>query len=165
MTASTTGRVWKFGDHVNTDLILPGFAMFKPLDEQPRYVFEAIRPGWAELVRPGDLVVAGHNFGVGSGRPIGQVLAMTGIVGIIADSFNGLGLRNCINGGVLALPCEEVSQLFEEGETARCHWDTGVVQNTSTGAAIQGRSLPAALIEIASSGGVIALLRRQGLVS
>ena len=56
-------RTWKFGDNINTDLILPGFAMLKPMQEQAQYAFHANRPGWVDMVKQGDIVVGGSNFG------------------------------------------------------------------------------------------------------
>ena len=68
------GRVWKFGDDVNTDLIFPNRAFREPLAAQHRFVFSANRPGWIDAVQPGDLIVAGQNFGMGSGRPVGRLV-------------------------------------------------------------------------------------------
>ena len=98
------GRVWKFGENINTDLIFPQSAFRIPVAEQKRLVFSAIRPDWAAQVVPGDLIVGGRNFGTGSGRPVGKVLSECGIVGLAADSINGLCIRNCINYSFPALP-------------------------------------------------------------
>ena len=68
-----TGRVWKFGDQINTDLIMPNSSFRLPEKERSRMAFSAIRPGWADMVRPGDLIIGGQNFGLGSGRPVGAV--------------------------------------------------------------------------------------------
>ena len=77
-------RTWKFGDHINTDLILPGPVMLLPFDEQPKYAFQASRPGWVNLVRSGDILIGGHNFGTGSGRPAARSLKVLGISCIVA---------------------------------------------------------------------------------
>ena len=100
-------RTWKFGDHINTDLILPGPVMLLPFDEQPQYVFQANRPGWAKLVRSGDILIGGHNFGTGSGRPAARSLKVLGISCVVAESINGLFFRNCINYGLYPLECPE----------------------------------------------------------
>jgi 3-isopropylmalate/(R)-2-methylmalate dehydratase small subunit len=161
---STTfeGRVWKFGDDINTDLINPGFALHLPAEERNRHCFSANRPGWADLVRPGDVLVVGRNFGVGSARPIGTIFAELGIVGIVAESFNGLGLRSCINGGMPVLPCPDVSSAFEEGEIANVDWAAGSVQNVSRGNELEGVPLPLALRSIILAGGVEAVLESEG---
>ena len=73
MASTFSGRVWKFGDDINTDLIIPGYALFMPPEEQRRQCFSANRPGWVDEVRPGDVLIAGRNFGVGSARAIGDI--------------------------------------------------------------------------------------------
>jgi 3-isopropylmalate/(R)-2-methylmalate dehydratase small subunit len=118
MEKVTTGKVWKFGHDINTDLVIPNFAVLMPRTEQPQYCFNANRPGWVNEVKPGDILIAGRNFGVGSARNIGDVFVQLGISVVIAESFNGLGLRNCVNLGIPCLPCEGVFELFEEGDVA-----------------------------------------------
>src|SRR5262245_6464080 len=90
MANTFTGKVWKFEDDINTDLVIPGFAVMWTLEEQLPHCFSANRPGWVDEVQPGDVLIAGRNFGVGSARPIGDVLRDNGISGVVADSFNGL---------------------------------------------------------------------------
>lgn len=158
------GRVWTFGDHVNTDLIMPNRAFRLPEAEQPRLVFSANRPGWVDLVRPGDLIVAGENFGMGSGRQIGRLLKACGVEGVVAESVNGLGLRNCVNWSLPAMACPGVRALFEEGQVARVDYATGVVTNLSTGATLAGAPLPPLLVEIVQAGGVIPMLIREDLI-
>lgn len=159
-----SGRVWKFGDGINTDLILPHAALRLPRAEQHRLCFDAIRPGWAGAVRAGDLIVAGRDFGLGSGRPVGAVLRACGIAGLAADSVNGLCLRNCINSGLPVIECAGVSALFEEGDRARIDFVAGRVENLTRGGALEGRALDPFLAEIVAAGGVIPLLVRDGFV-
>ena len=156
------GKVWKFGDDINTDLIIPGFAIFLPRDKQPGHCFSANRPGWVDEVRPGDVLVAGRNFGVGSARPIGDVFVQLGISGIVAESFNGLGLRNCINVGLAVLPCKGIVDAFEEGDIAEVDWTTGAVRNVTKSTKLQGQPVPKALQDIVVAGGVEAVLRNEG---
>ncbi len=156
------GRVWKFGDDINTDLLIPGFAIFMPREEQLRHVMSANRPGWVDEVQPGDVLLSGRNFGVGSARPIGDVIRDLGISGVVAESFNGLGLRNCINVGLPVLPCPGVLDAFEEGDVAEVHWTTGTVKNVTKDVALHGDPLPPALLDIVHAGGVEAVLRREG---
>ena len=165
MEKQHTARVWTFGDDINTDLILPGFALWQPVAEQPRHCFSANRPGWSAQVLPGDLIVAGRNFGTGSGRPIGQVFAGLKIGGIVAESFNGLGMRNCINAGIPVLPCPGIAGAFKEGEIAEVGWRTGLVRNAGTGATVQGVPLPVALQQIVEAGGVFAALKKEGFIA
>lgn len=160
-----TGRVWKFGDDINTDLIIPGFAILLPPDEQTRHCFSANRPGWVDQVSPGDVLLAGRNFGVGSGRAIGDVFVALGISGVVAESFNGLGLRNCINAGLPSLPCPGVLAAFDEGDIAEVDWTSGGVRNVTKDRTLQGQPLPVALQDIVIAGGVEAMLRSEGYLT
>jgi 3-isopropylmalate/(R)-2-methylmalate dehydratase small subunit len=160
--AAIKGRVWKFGDDINTDLVIPGFAIYLPADEQPRHCFSANRPGWVDEVAVGDILLAGRNFGVGSGRPIGEVFARLGIKAVVAESFNGLGLRNCVNVGLPSLPCPGILDAFNEGDIAEVDAVLGVVRNLSTGVSVTGNPLPPAIQEIVDAGGVEARLRASG---
>jgi 3-isopropylmalate/(R)-2-methylmalate dehydratase small subunit len=163
--SSFTGRVWKFGDDINTDLVIPGFAILLPADEQPQHCFSANRPGWVDEVAPGDVLLAGRNFGVGSGRAIGDVFVRLGISGVVAESFNGLGLRNCINVGLPSLPCPGILDVFSEGDVAEVDWISGAVRNVTQDRALQGQPLPPALRDIITAGGVEAMLRADGYLS
>lgn len=159
------GRVWKFGDDINTDLIIPGFAIFFSREEQPRHCFSANRPGWVDEVKPGDVLIAGRNFGVGSARPIGDVFVGLGLGGIVAESFNGLGLRNCINVGLPVLPCDGIVDAFEEGDIAEVDWTTGAVGNLTKSSTLQGQSVPKVLQDIVVAGGVEKMLRDEGYLA
>jgi 3-isopropylmalate/(R)-2-methylmalate dehydratase small subunit len=166
-TTDTTfsGRVWKFGDDIDTDLIIPGYAIFADRDGQIDACMSANRPGWSRQVEPGDVLLAGHNFGVGSGRPIGNVFRYLGLAGILAESFNGLGLRNCINVGLPVLPCLGILEAFEEGDVVEANWTDGHVVNVTKGTELTGQHLPDALQEIIAGGGVERMLRAQGYLS
>lgn len=159
------GRVWMFGDDINTDLVIPGFAVLFPREEQPRHCFSANRPGWVDEVRPGDVLIAGRNFGVGSARSIGDVFVQLGVAAIVAESFNGLGLRNCVNVGLPCVPCQGITAAFEEGDIAEVDWVTGEVRNVTKNTMISGSPVPPALQNIVASGGVEALLRAEGYLA
>jgi hypothetical protein len=102
------GRVWVVGDSVTTDAVYPGFAMKLPIPEAAQHVFYNMRPEWTKEVRPGDIVVAGHNFGLGSSRPVASLFQHLCVQVLIAAEFNSLFLRNCINFG---LPAEPAARL------------------------------------------------------
>jgi 3-isopropylmalate/(R)-2-methylmalate dehydratase small subunit len=159
-----TGRVWKFGDEINTDLIMPQTAFRLPEEQQPPYVFSAIRPGWSELVNPGDIIIGGKNFGLGSSRPIGAVLRVCGIDGLVADSVNGLCLRTLVNFKLPAISCPGVSEAFEEGDIARIDYLSGVVENLTRHRTLQGIPLPKLLGEIVIAGGIMPMLIAEGYV-
>ncbi len=160
-----SGRVWTFGDDINTDLVIPGFAVLLSVEEQLEHCFSANRPGWVDEVEPGDVLVVGRNFGVGSARNIGAIFCALGISGVVAESFNGLGLRNCINAGLPSLPCPGVVDVFDEGDVAHVDWTRGEVVNQTTGATIVGSPIPKQLQQIILGGGVEGVLRREGYLA
>ena len=159
------GRVWKFGNDINTDLVIPNFAILMPADEAPKHCFSANRPGWVDEVRDGDILLAGRNFGVGSGRAIGDVFVRLGISAVVAETFNGLGLRNCINAGLPSLPCQGILEAFDEGDIAEVDAVGGVVRNVTQDRTLEGQPLPPALQEIVSAGGVEQMLRAAGYLA
>lgn len=159
------GRAWCFGDDVNSDLLYPQAAFGLPLDEAVRYVFRANRPGWVDLVQPGDIIVGGRNFGMGSARTAGALLRRLGIAACAADSFASLFFRNGINTGLPVLACPGLSALVAEGDRLRLDLATGVAYNLSTGADAQGAALPPELLETIEGGGVLASLERRGLIA
>jgi len=158
------GKVWLFGDDINTDLIAPTPYIYKPAKEQARHVFEVNRPGWAEQVAPGDILVAGRNFGMGSSRPAPMVLAALSLGCVLADSINALFFRNCVSFGLLALECPDVSRLFKEGERARVSFEDFTVQNLTSGATLKAQPIPPSLISLMRSGGIFPLLEREGFI-
>jgi 3-isopropylmalate/(R)-2-methylmalate dehydratase small subunit len=159
------GRVWTFGDDINTDLVIPSFAQYFTTAEMAPHCFSANRPGWVDQMAPGDVIVAGRNFGVGSGRAIGAVFKQLGVSGIVAESFNGLGLRNCLNEALPVLPCPGVTGAFVEGDVAEVDWTTGDVRNLTQHTSLHGNPIPALLQDIVHSGGVEAVLRAEGFLA
>jgi len=157
-------RTWKFGDHINTDLILPGHVMLMPFDEQPKYVFSANRPGWVNLVTPGDILVAGRNFGTGSGRPGARSLREVGITCLVAESINGLFFRNCVNYGLYAMECPGVTEAFSEGDLAEVDFVDFTVTNSTRGLVLQGTRFPDVLLATIRAGGIYSLMDEQGLL-
>ena len=158
------GRVWKFGDNINTDLMMPNIAYEHPPAEQQKFVFSANRPGWSSEVRAGDIIIGGANFGTGSSRPAAKQVAGLGIAAIIADSINGLFLRNCVNFGLKAFACPGVSRCFEEGDLAVADYRRSIVTNMRTNQSLSGKVLPDSLIALTLSGGIVPLLRSEGLL-
>jgi 3-isopropylmalate/(R)-2-methylmalate dehydratase small subunit len=165
MASIVKGKVWKFGDDINTDLVIPGFAVLLPAKEQARHCFSANRPGWVDEVQPGDVLIAGRNFGVGSARGIGDVFVALGIIAVIAESFNGLGLRNCINVGLPSLPCPGILDAFDEGDMVEADWISGDVLNATKHTTVLGQPVPKALQDIVVAGGVEAMLRAEGYLA
>ena len=166
MDAATrfTGKVWCVGDDVDTDLILPGSVIPLRRMERPAHMFEANRPGWAQEVEPGDILVAGANFGMGSSRPASQVMKDLGLACLLAEGINGLFFRNCVNFALPALEIKGISKAFTEGDTAEVDFAAGTVINTSTGTELSGPSWPEFAMKIYRSGGIIASLEDADLL-
>lgn len=156
------GRVWVFGDGIDTDLMMPQVAMAKPIEEQVRYVFRANRPGWVDLVEPGDILVGGRNFGLGSSRPAPKVFKHMGLAALVAESIGSLFFRNCVNFAFPCMECPGVTGLFKEGETALIDFRTGTVTNVDTGRSLSGTALPPELVAVIRAGGVVPLLQKEG---
>ncbi|MBK6745643.1 3-isopropylmalate dehydratase [Ottowia sp.] len=109
-------RVWRLGADVDTDALAPGHAMKHGMDVIARHCLESLRPDFAGGVRPGDLLVAGPNFGIGSSREqAAAVLVALGVQAVVAPSYSGLFFRNAFNVGLLLLTCAQAERL-EEGE-------------------------------------------------
>ena len=164
MTIIIEGRVWLFGDDINTDLIFPNRAMRLPLDQQHRLVFSANRPGWVDQVREGDIIVAGQNFGMGSGRPVGQLLANCGIRGVLANAVNGLCLRNCVSFGLPAISAPGVSGFFQEGDNARINFSSGKIENLERNKSMEAPGMPPLFQELVDNGGTIPMLVKEGWI-
>src|SRR5687768_617792 len=147
-----TGAVWKFGDNINTDLILPNVAFYLTPQEQLSYIFRANRPGWVNEVQPGDILLGGKNFGMGSSRPAARNLKNLGLACLVAHSINGLFYRNAVNFAFPAMECPGVQELFEEGDTAEVDFESGAVTNASSGKSLPGRTIPRELLKIVDAG-------------
>lgn len=165
MSNLVSGRVWKFGDNINTDLMLPGDVHMGTEEEQARAVFAANRPGWVDEMRPGDLIVGGRNYGTGSSRPAARSLRNIGIACVIADSVNSLFFRNCVNFGLLALECPGVSAMFEEGETAEVSLHDFTVRNRKRDGILKAQAVPENLLTLMRGGGIYPVLEREGLIA
>jgi len=158
-------RVWKFGDNINTDLILPSVAFYLKPEEQVRYVFSANRPGWADEARAGDILIGGKNFGMGSSRPAARSLKNLGLSCLVAPYINGLFYRNCVNFAFPAIECPGVDDAFEEGETAEVDFENATVKNVTRGTTLAGKPMPPKLLALVQAGGVYPLLEREGLIA
>lgn len=156
------GRVWMFGDEINTDLIVPNVTFRLPPEEQVKYVFSANRPGWAELVKPGDILVAGKNFGTGSSRPGALLLRKLGLGGMVAESYNGLFFRNCVSYGFAAMQLGGVTEMVAEGDEISVDFLEGSVRNERTGETRRGAPLSRAVVDILDAGGIEELLIKEG---
>jgi 3-isopropylmalate/(R)-2-methylmalate dehydratase small subunit len=156
-----SGRVWKFGDNVSTDYMMPSFAHSGTPAEMAQYCMYSIRPEFAASVQPGDIIVGGRNFGCGSSRPASNNLATLGIACVVAESLARIFFRNSINLGFPVLPCPGVYDAFEEGDMMQVDFDAGEVKNLTTGIVLHTDTLPDTAARILEAGGVVELLRRE----
>ncbi len=160
-----SGRVWKFGDNINTDSILPGHVMFLPDEERQKYLFQANRPEWITQVRDGDIIVAGNSFGMGSSRPAALALRNVGVACVIAESLGRLFFRNAVNFGLLALECPGVYAAFEEGHHASIDVDEFKVRHVANAQSLQAKAVPKSLLKLMLSGGIFPMLEGEGLIA
>ncbi len=161
------GRVWKFGDNISTDLLMPGFAALSDPNMSPeesaKYCMYSNRPDWAAQVSPGDIIVAGRNFGCGSSRPGSKVLRTLGIGLVVAESMSRIFFRNSINLGLAVMTCPGISDFVEEGQEIQVDLNTGRMTNLNTGKEIIGEALPAGSPpeQILQAGGLIPMLEAE----
>lgn len=161
----TSPRVWKFGDNIDTDLMLPGSHLWRSQEERRRAVFQANRPGWVDLVQPGDAMVMGRNFGIGSSRPASLSLKLCGIKFALAESINGLFFRNCVNYGFLAFECPGVSSAFEEGDPIEVSVETWAARNPRTKTSLPILPVHEMPLTLMLEGGIVPMLEKRGLIA
>jgi 3-isopropylmalate/(R)-2-methylmalate dehydratase small subunit len=164
MTLAITGKVWVFGDNLNTDAMYPAFAMKMDPPEAARHIFYEVRPGWTDEVTPGDIVVAGKNFGIGSSRPVAALFNELGVAGLVAEEFNSLFFRNAVNAGLPAMTVPEATAVFSDGDTATFDLTDGTWRNETTATSGQVPKLPGLILDIIASGGVMPRLAAQGYI-
>jgi 3-isopropylmalate dehydratase small subunit len=159
------GAVWTFGDNISTTDITPG-EMFRG-KQRPKsvdMVFAAIRPEWKDIVKPGDCIVAGKNFGFGSHRAgANDVMKDLHVGCIVADSIARIYYRTAIAIGFPAIACPGVSQIFAEGDELELNIRSGLVKNLTSGKSLQGNPYPRQLLEILEGGGMMPLLVKKAL--
>jgi 3-isopropylmalate/(R)-2-methylmalate dehydratase small subunit len=143
----------------------PSFAMRLGVPDAAKHVFNATRPGWPALVHPGDIMVGGRRFGLGSARPVALLLKELGITCILAEEFSSLFLRNSINLGLPVLAIRGVRHAFEEGDIADVDIPAARVRNITTRRELSGRPYPPLVLELIRHGGIENRLRAQRYLS
>jgi 3-isopropylmalate/(R)-2-methylmalate dehydratase small subunit len=154
-------RVWRLGADIDTDVLAPGHAM-KNVDTISQYCLESVRPEFAGAVRPGDVIAAGPNFGIGSSREqAASVLVQLGVSAVIAPSFGGLYFRNAFNLGLLLLTCAEAEKL-QEGDQVQLDLsgDAPAVVSTELGR-LACEPVPDFLMDMVRQGGLLNQLRKR----
>ncbi len=155
------GRAWKLGDNTDTDQMVPGrYLSLTDPQELAAHCLEEVRPEFAKEARPGDIVVAGENFGCGSSREHAPIaLKALGISCLVAASFARIFFRNCINVGLPALTSEAAAKAILDGDAVRIDLDTGYIENLTRGDAFRTTPLPAFLTKIIRAGGMTEYVR------
>jgi 3-isopropylmalate/(R)-2-methylmalate dehydratase small subunit len=168
MALQLEGRARVFGDDINTDYIITSRRKREGLDPKvlKNYLFEEIDPQFAASVEPGDLIVAGKNFGCGSAMEVAVTAVLgAGIRAVIARSFSRTYFRNAINNGLLPIVCN-TSRIHEGDRLVICASDgkgSGMaVRNVTTGEDISSVALPKIMLDIFAAGGLVPYFREHG---
>ena len=160
--AEIKGRVWKYGDDINTDVIFPGkytYTVSEPV-EMPQYALEDLDPEFAGGVQPGDIIVGGRNWGCGSSREQAVVCLSEAKLGaIIAKSFARIYYRNCLNNALPAIVCPGAVDAIENGEQVSIDLENGLI--TCQTGEFPFPPLPEAVMEIFNAGGLIPYTKQR----
>ena len=157
----TQGLVFKYPDNVDTDVIIPArYLNTSNAQELAKHCMEDIDTEFVKQVKPGDVMVAGWNFGCGSSREHAPLVIKTCGTGcVIAKSFARIFYRNAINIGLPILECEEAAEEIKAGDEVNVDFDTGVITNITTGKTYQAEPFPEFIQNIIQKGGLLASLK------
>ena len=159
----TQGHVFKYGDNVDTDVIIPArYLNTADAKELAKHCMEDIDTEYVKKVQPGDIMVAGWNFGCGSSREHAPLVIKTCGTGcVIAKSFARIFYRNAINIGMPILECEAAAREIQLGEEVAIDFDTGIISNITTGKTYQAEPFPEFIQNIIKKGGLLASLKEM----
>lgn len=151
------GKVFKFGDDVNTDVIIPARYLNDPsLENMAKHCMEDIDPEFPKVDHTGDIMVGGWNFGCGSSREHAPVsIKACGVSCVIAASFARIFYRNAINIGFPILECPEAAEAINAGDTVSVDFETGVIKDETTGDEFKATAFPPFIQNIIKAGGLI----------
>ncbi len=156
----TSHKVWKFGPDIDTDVLAPGAYMKLGIDGIAPHCLEAVRPEFASAVRPGDVLVAGANFGIGSSREqAAAALVFLGVRAVVAPSYSGLFFRNAFNLGLLLLTCARVDE-FQDGEMLDLDLQALTI-TSANGSRLACDPIPDFLLDMVAAGGLLNQLRKK----
>lgn len=164
MDAIFEGRVWKFGDSVDTDLIIPArFLNVSEKNELAKNCFADLRTDFFKAVHPGDIIMAGRNFGCGSSREHAPLaLKAAGIAVVIAKSFARIFYRNAFNIGLPILESEAAVNAFQEGDRVRVDLAKGEINGLPNGPRFLAHPIPAFMRAIIEAGGLVPFVKQEG---
>ncbi len=154
------GKVWKFGNNIDTDVISPSKYMEAPMEEQMKHVMETINPKFPQEVKPGDIIVAGKNFGCGSSRETApDLIKRLGVAAVVAESFARIFFRNSVAIGLPILVCPKVSEAFEEVDLLELDIEKAEVKNPNKNITLKGETLSPDMLKVLKKGGITQLLK------
>ncbi|MCD7845435.1 MAG: 3-isopropylmalate dehydratase small subunit [Oscillospiraceae bacterium] len=158
-----TGTAFKYGDNVDTDVIIPARYLNAPSPaELAKHCMEDIDKAYAASVKPGDIMVGGWNFGCGSSREHAPMaIQASGASCVIAASFARIFYRNAINIGFPILECPEAARAIGNGDTVSVDFSTGVIEDKTTGQTFQAAAFPAFINNIIEQGGLLPYLKNR----
>jgi 3-isopropylmalate/(R)-2-methylmalate dehydratase small subunit len=155
------GQVWKFGDNVDTDVMAPWNTLSLPWEERRKSVLQ-LRPEFVERVQPGDIIVAGRNWGCGSSREQApENLKLLQVAAIVAESFGRIYFRNCIAIAFPNLVCPGIHAACEDGDAVEIDLRSGVVRNLSRGTVLHATPYTEDMLAIVEQGGLLEVLKRR----
>ena len=160
---NTKGTVFKYPDNVDTDVIIPARYLNTPnAQELAKHCMEDIDADYVNRVKPGDVMVAGWNFGCGSSREHAPLVIKTCGTGcVIAKSFARIFYRNAINIGLPILECEAAAEEIQAGDEVSVDFDTGVITDRTSGKTYQAEPFPEFIQNIIKKGGLLASLKEM----
>ncbi len=160
---SIIGKVWRYGDNVDTDAIIPArYLNMSSPEELAAHCMEDIDATFARGVKPGDIIVAGKNFGCGSSREHAPVaIKGCGVSCVVAETFARIFFRNALNIGLPILECPEAAQATEAGQHLEIDLAGGTIRNLDTGRLYQATPYPPFMLELIAAGGLVEYTRRQ----
>ena len=158
-----TGKVWVLGDDIDTDIIIPTeYLALKTIDDMKQYGFSPLRPELAAQIKPGDIIVAGKNFGCGSSREQApEIIKALGIQCVIAKSFARIFFRNSINLGLPLIVCKGISKEVKDGQELTLDIEKGTVTVKETGKVYTCDRLGDQAMTILEAGGIKPLMRKK----
>ena len=157
------GTVLKYGDHVDTDVIIPArYLASQDPKELASHCMEDLDKNFTQRVKPGDIMVAGWNFGCGSSREHAPIaIKASGVSCVIAKTFARIFYRNAINIGLAILECEAASDGIAEGDEVSVDFDTGVITNLTKGETYQAEPFPEFIKDMIQKGGLMASIQAR----
>ncbi|MFX1451051.1 MAG: 3-isopropylmalate dehydratase small subunit [Promethearchaeota archaeon] len=163
MNSIIKGKVWKFGDNIDTDIIIPGrYLTLRDPDEMASHAFEPLDPEFGKKVKKGDIILGGKNFGSGSSREEAPfVLKQLGIAAIVAESFARIFFRNAINLGLPLIEIKNISKKIDAGQEIEIDLPKGTLKKLKTKEVFKSTPIPDFLMDILSAGGAIEAVKKR----